>query len=89
MGETWIFAVLLVVAILVALPAVRRWWSSDERRNLVDPGLTISVDQKDGLPGWYQTNYRLRLLPRGRRHRAPDDPSANRVRRDPPAGAGS
>ena len=85
MQDAWIFIPVLVLALLLAAPAVRRWFSNDERRNLVDHDQNISVDQKDGLPGWYQTNFRLRRMPRGRRHRPPQAPSANRVRREPPA----
>jgi len=88
MQDAWIFIPVLVLALLLAAPAVRRWFSNDERRNLVDHDQNISVDQKDGLPGWYQTNFRLRRMPRGRRHRPPQAPSADRVRREPPASTG-
>ena len=85
MDNSWLVLLVVVGAFLLATPAVRRWFASDERRNLVDHEQNISVDQKDGLPGWYQTNFRLRRMPRGRRHRPPQAPSANRVRREPPA----
>ena len=89
MNDTWLILLVVVGALLLATPAVRRWFGSNERRNLVDRGQNISVDQAaDGLPGWYRTNFRLRRMPRGRRHQPPQNPSATRVRREPPASAG-
>ena len=89
MDSPWPFLLVVVGVLLVATPAVRRWFGNNERRNLVDRDQNISVDQAaDGLPGWYRTNFRLRRMPRGRRHQAPANPTANRVRREPPAGAG-
>ena len=56
MEDAWIFIPVLVLAFLLAAPAVRRWFASDERRPLVDPEQDIQVE----------------------------NPSPNRVRRDPP-----
>ena len=44
MGDAWIFVAILIVALLLATPAVRRWLSSDEERQLVDPDQAITVD---------------------------------------------
>jgi hypothetical protein len=86
MDNAWVFVLALFVALLLAMPAVRRWFSSDERRPLVDPEQDITVEQKNSGIDWfsYRLNYRPRRAPRGRRHEAPASPSPNRVRRDPP-----
>ena len=86
MEDAWIFIPVLMLAFLLAAPPVRRWFSSDERRPLVDPEQDITVEQKNSGLDWfsYRLNYRPRRAPRGRRHEAPSAPSPNRVRRDPP-----
>jgi len=87
MDNAWIFVLALVAALLLALPAVRRWLSSDERRPLVDPEQDITVEQNNSGIDWfgYRLNYRPRRASRGRRHEAPASPSPNRVRREPPS----
>ncbi len=90
MGDAWIFIPVLILAVLLAVPSVRRWFTSDERRPLVDPEQDITVDPvMDQGASWfrYRLNYRTRRAPRGRRHVAPANPSPDRVRRDPPTGA--
>ena len=86
MEDAWIFIPVLVLAFLLAAPAVRRWFASDERRPLVDPEQDIQVEQRNTGIDWfsYRLAYRPRRAPRGRRHEAPKNPSPNRVRRDPP-----
>ena len=89
MGDAWIFIPVLILALLLATPAVRRWFSNDEKRPLVDPEQDITVEQKNTGIDWfsYRLNYRTRRAPRGRRHVAPASPSPDRVRRDPPTPA--
>lgn len=86
MQDAWIFIPLLVLAGLLAAPAVSRWSTSDERRPLLDPEQDITVEQENSGIDWfsYRLTYRPRRAPRGRRHEAPASPSPNRVRRDPP-----
>ena len=71
MGDAVVVIVLLMVIGLVAWPGVRRWLRSDQTSRLVDPDQNITVDPIPGLPGLYETNYRPRHMPRGRRHPAP------------------
>ena len=71
MGDAVVVIVLLMVIGLVAWPGVRRWLRSDQTSRLVDPDQNITVDPIPGLPGLYETNYRPRRMPRGRRHPAP------------------
>jgi hypothetical protein len=89
MGDAWIFIPVLVVAVLLAAPSVRRWFTNDERRPLVDPEQDITVDPvMDQGASWFRhrLNYRSRRMPHGRRHVAPSHPSADRVRRESPPG---
>jgi hypothetical protein len=70
-GDAAVVIILLIVIGLVAMPGVRRWLRSDQTSRLVDPDQNITVDPIPGLPGLYETNYRPRRMPRGRRHQAP------------------
>jgi hypothetical protein len=88
-GDAWIFIPVLVLAVLLAMPAVRRWFSNDDRRPLVDPDQSITADPVLGQGEHFfrhRLTYRSRWAARGRRHEAPAVPSSNRVRRDPPTG---
>jgi hypothetical protein len=81
-----VFALVALVAGLALWPAARRWLGSESTSRLVDPKQNVTVEGGDGAFGTYRWRYRSRFNPRGRRHRVPANPSAERVRRDPPAG---
>jgi hypothetical protein len=55
---------------------------------LVDPDQSISVDPVNSRTHfmYYRPRYKSRRVPRGRRHQVPTNPSATRVRREPPTG---
>jgi hypothetical protein len=90
MDNAWLILLVALGALLLATPAVRRWWNSDERRGLVDPKQDITVEPVNQGTQWFsdRMSYRPRRQARGRRHQPPQVPSANRVRREPPS-AGS
>ncbi|HEX6475160.1 MAG TPA: hypothetical protein VF114_08770 [Candidatus Limnocylindria bacterium] len=79
-----VFALVALVVGLALWPAARRWLGSGGTSSMVDPNQNIRVEGGDGAFGTYGWRYRSRFNPRGRRHRAPGTPSADRVRRDPP-----
>jgi len=81
-----VFALIAVLAGLALWPSARRWFGSGSSSGLVDPNQNVTLDGGDGMVGTYRWRYRSRFNPRGRRHRVPTVPSAERVRRDPPAG---
>ena len=87
MDNGWLVLLVLIAGLLLAVPAVRRWWTSDEERPLVDPEQTITIEPVNSGTHWlhYQMSYRPRRAARGRRHQAPTSPSPDRVRRDPPS----
>jgi hypothetical protein len=70
-GDALVIIVLTVVIGLVAWPRARRWLRNGHAGPLVDPEQNITIDMIDGLPGFYETNYRPRRLARGRRNPAP------------------
>jgi hypothetical protein len=79
-GDLVVIILLLLVVGLVAWPRAQRWLRSGQSSPLVDPDQNITVDMVDGGIGMYETIYRPRRLPRGRRHPAP--PGAVIHRRD-------
>ena len=87
MGDAWIFIPILVVAFLLATPAVRRWLGNGEKRPLVDPEQSIGTEPVLSGTHWlhYRMSFRPRRAARGRSHRPPANPSPTRVRRDPPS----
>lgn len=90
MGDAWIFIPVLILAFVLAVPSVRRWFSNDERTAPVDPDQRITTDEViPAEPGAFgrRLRYRTPFHPRGRRHVAPSQPSPARVRREPPPGA--
>jgi hypothetical protein len=83
-SDAAVVIILLIGAFLVALPSVRSWLRSSRSERLVDPEQSITVDSVPGLPGIYQTNYRQRMLLRGRRHPAPPGAVIHRREREEP-----
>jgi hypothetical protein len=83
MGDAFVLGAILIAIGLVAWPAARRWFRSSGSRPLVDPDQNITIEEAvPGVPGWYQTRYRNRVLPRGRRHKAPPGAVVHRRDRD-------
>lgn len=70
-GDAVVVLVLLILIALVAWPSARKWLRSNQTSSRVDPDQNVTMDPIEGLPGLYETNYRPRRMPRGRRHPAP------------------